>query len=135
MRPSRPTRSARSSSISSDDLRATAYFVDERQVGVREARRNLSTYLRRVERTERLEVTDRGRFVALLSPLPAADGVLKRSRNSAKTGSNRALARLSRSILIGHDPVELPAIGDAFQLVIPGIFEGETAPRGEIFHG
>ncbi|HXI18655.1 MAG TPA: type II toxin-antitoxin system prevent-host-death family antitoxin [Chloroflexota bacterium] len=39
-------------------------------VGVRELRQNLSVYLRRVEAGETLRVTDRGRPVALLGPLP-----------------------------------------------------------------
>ena len=39
------------------------------QVGIRELRQNLSIYLRRVARGERLELTDRGRPVALLVPI------------------------------------------------------------------
>lgn len=39
-----------------------------RSVGVRELRQNLSVYLRRVVAGEVLEVTDRGRAVALLAP-------------------------------------------------------------------
>ncbi|HEX9121833.1 MAG TPA: type II toxin-antitoxin system prevent-host-death family antitoxin [Actinomycetota bacterium] len=42
-------------------------------VGVAELRRNLSRYLRRVERGERLVVTDRNRPVAELGP-PTRDG-------------------------------------------------------------
>ncbi len=38
-------------------------------VGIRELRQNLSVYLRRVDRGERFEVTERGRPVALLVPL------------------------------------------------------------------
>ncbi|MGH2488568.1 MAG: type II toxin-antitoxin system Phd/YefM family antitoxin, partial [Candidatus Limnocylindria bacterium] len=49
------------------------YMTDGRaQVGVRELRQNLSVYLRRVKRGERLEVTERGRAVALLAPLSEA---------------------------------------------------------------
>ena len=40
------------------------------QVGVRELRQNLSVYLERVQAGETLRVTDRGRPVALLTPLP-----------------------------------------------------------------
>lgn len=40
-------------------------------VGVRELRQRASELLRRVEHGETIEVTDRGRPVALLSPLPA----------------------------------------------------------------
>lgn len=39
-------------------------------VGVRELRQRASELLRRVEAGETIEVTDRGRPVALLSPLP-----------------------------------------------------------------
>ena len=39
-------------------------------VGVRELRQRASELLRRVEAGESLEVTDRGRPVALLAPLP-----------------------------------------------------------------
>lgn len=42
------------------------------QVGVRELRQNLSVYLDRVKEGERLEVTEHGRPVALLVPLPDA---------------------------------------------------------------
>jgi prevent-host-death family protein len=44
------------------------YMMD--RVGVRELRQQLSRYLRRVARGETLEVTDRGRPVAVLAPLP-----------------------------------------------------------------
>jgi prevent-host-death family protein len=40
------------------------------QVGVRELRQRASELLRRVEKGETIEITDRGRPVALLSPLP-----------------------------------------------------------------
>jgi prevent-host-death family protein len=40
------------------------------RVGVRELRQNLSVYLRRVEAGETLEVTEHGRAVARLGPLP-----------------------------------------------------------------
>lgn len=46
------------------------------RVGVRELRQNLSVYLRRVRRGERLEVTERGRPVAILEPIVAADDKL-----------------------------------------------------------
>jgi prevent-host-death family protein len=47
-------------------------------VGVAELRQNLSRYLRRVERGERLVVTDRNRPVAELGPLPATGSALDR---------------------------------------------------------
>ena len=48
------------------------------KVGVRELRQNLSVYLRRVRDGEALEVTDRGRSVALLVPLPAMETPLEK---------------------------------------------------------
>lgn len=48
------------------------------RVGVRELRQNLSVYLRRIDSGERFEVTDRGRPVALLIPLPPPQTPLER---------------------------------------------------------
>jgi prevent-host-death family protein len=42
------------------------------RVGVRELRQRASELLRRVQAGETIEVTDRGRPVALLSPVPTA---------------------------------------------------------------
>jgi prevent-host-death family protein len=47
-------------------------------VGIGELRQNLSRYLRRVERGERLVVTDRNRPVAELGPPPVAGEALDR---------------------------------------------------------
>lgn len=44
---------------------------ERRLVGVREIRQNLSVYLDRVKKGETLQVTEFGRVVALLTPLPA----------------------------------------------------------------
>jgi len=52
-------------------------------VGVRELRQRASELLRRVEAGETIEVTDRGRPVAILAPLPAGDA-LKRLRASGE---------------------------------------------------
>jgi prevent-host-death family protein len=48
-------------------------------VGIRELRQSASELLRRVEQGETFEITDRGRPVALLSPLPDR-GPLERLR-------------------------------------------------------
>lgn len=50
-------------------------------VGVRELRQRASELLRRVEAGETIEITDRGRPVAALTPLPKM-GVLERLRAS-----------------------------------------------------
>jgi prevent-host-death family protein len=44
-------------------------------VGVRELRQRASELLRRVEAGETIEVTDRGRPVAVLAPLPGGDPI------------------------------------------------------------
>jgi prevent-host-death family protein len=52
-------------------------------VGVRELRQRASELLRRVARGETIEITDRGRAVALLSPIPAG-GPLDQLRASGE---------------------------------------------------
>ena len=42
------------------------------KIGIRELRQKASEYLRRVEAGETIEVTDRGRPIALLTPIPEA---------------------------------------------------------------
>jgi prevent-host-death family protein len=48
------------------------------RVGVRELRQNLSRYLRRVAKGERLEVTERGKPVAVLGPVDESSSALRR---------------------------------------------------------
>jgi prevent-host-death family protein len=48
------------------------------RIGIRELRQNASEYVRRAEKGETIEVTDRGRPVAQLTPLPQPAGVLER---------------------------------------------------------
>ena len=48
------------------------------RVGIRALRQNLSVYLRRLDRGERFEITDRGRPVALLVPLASDESPLAR---------------------------------------------------------
>jgi prevent-host-death family protein len=52
--------------------------MNDKRVGVRELRQNLSKYLRRVERGERLEVTEHGRPVAVLAPIGAPASPMER---------------------------------------------------------
>lgn len=54
------------------------------QVGVRELRQNLSKYLRRVASGERLEVTERGKPVAVLAPLSETTSALTRLVGSGR---------------------------------------------------
>ncbi|HEY1540438.1 MAG TPA: type II toxin-antitoxin system prevent-host-death family antitoxin [Solirubrobacteraceae bacterium] len=46
-----------------------------RSIGIRELRQQASKHLRDVEAGETIEVTDRGRPVALLVPVPQADAI------------------------------------------------------------
>jgi prevent-host-death family protein len=56
-------------------------------VGVRELRQRASELLRRVEAGETIEVTDRGRPVALLAPIPSA-GPLERLRAAGEVSQS-----------------------------------------------
>jgi prevent-host-death family protein len=57
-------------------------------VGVRELRQRASELLRRVEAGETIEITDRGRPVALLAPLPD-EGPLERLRAAGEVEAGR----------------------------------------------
>ena len=54
------------------------YMAHTRRIGVRELRQNLSVHLRRVIAGETFEVTERGRTVAVLSPLHESATPLER---------------------------------------------------------
>jgi len=54
------------------------------RVGVRELRQNLSRYLRRVARGERLEVTERGKPVAVLGPVDESGSALRQLVGSGR---------------------------------------------------
>ena len=59
-----------------------------RSIGVRKLRQDASAVLRDVERGETFEVTDRGRAVALLTPLPNASP-LERLRAAGEIEASR----------------------------------------------
>jgi prevent-host-death family protein len=58
------------------DIGATLCYME--RIGIRELRQNLSVHLRRVKRGESLEVTEHGRPVAVLAPLPEPLGTRER---------------------------------------------------------
>lgn len=75
-------------------------------VGIAELRQNLTQYLRRVARGERLVITDRNRPVAELGPPPSTGAALDRLI---------AEGRVSRPIRLGlPEPLELT--GDPYAL-------------------
>lgn len=78
-----------------------------RAIGIRELRQQASRYLRDVERGETIEVTDRGRPVARLVPVPRACGL-------------DALAASGRVDLAQGDALELgPPLTPAADMPLP----------------
>ena len=69
---------------------ATVCYMEERQVGVRELRQNLSKYLRRVQRGERLEVTEHGVPVAVLAPIGQPTTTMERLIAAGRVTAPRA---------------------------------------------
>ncbi len=84
------------------------YMRTLKQVGVRELRQNLSVHLRRIARGETLEVTDRGRVVALLTPIRHESSVLDRLEAAGlltrATGDLLELSRHRHKPPRGFDP-------------------------------
>jgi len=80
--------------------------MERAKVGVRELRQNLSVYLRRVRQGEALEVTERGRTVAVLIPVPepatALTKLIALGRASTPEGDlldlGRPLGKLTREL-------------------------------------
>jgi prevent-host-death family protein len=68
-------------------------------VGVRELRQRASDLLRRVEQGETIEITDRGRPVAMLTPVPVG-GELERLRAAGDVNAATS------------DPTDLPPLVD-----------------------
>jgi prevent-host-death family protein len=74
------------------------------RVGIRELKQNASAVVRRVRGGEVVEVTDRGRPVALMVPIPQDGGVVERM--VAEGRATPALARGSLADL--PPPLRLP---------------------------
>ena len=86
-------------------------------VGVRELRQRASELLRRVEEGESIEITDRGRPVAMLTPLP--DDPLARLRASGDLTENEGeLADLP-------EPLPLPAGSESPSSVLARLRQDE----------
>lgn len=67
-------------------------------VGVRELRQRASELLRRVEAGESIEITDRGRPVAVLAPLPPGDPVAHLRAAGDLTASQPGLDELPEAL-------------------------------------
>ncbi|MBA2463125.1 MAG: type II toxin-antitoxin system prevent-host-death family antitoxin [Actinobacteria bacterium] len=74
-------------------------------IGIRELRQQASKYLREVEGGETIEVTDRGRPVALIVPIPSTGSV------QSLVGAGRLTESVGDALGLG-DPLE-PAAGVA----------------------
>ena len=98
--------------------RVLCYKLHMTQVGVRELRQSASELLRRVEQGESFEITDRGRPVALLSPLPDR-GPLERLRASGQL--DEATADFDEL----PEPLVLPSGTDLPSTVLAGLRESE----------
>lgn len=70
-----------------------------RSAGIRQLRQQASRYLREVERGETVEITDRGRAVAWLVPVPS-EGDVERLRSSGR------LEPATGDLLALGDPLE-----------------------------
>jgi prevent-host-death family protein len=87
-------------------------------VGVRELRQRASELLRRVEQGETIEVTDRGRPVAVLAPIPDRGGLAEL----------RAMGQLdppSADIADIPDPLPIPAAGPSASEVLAALRRDE----------
>jgi prevent-host-death family protein len=54
------------------------------RIGIRELRQNASKYINRVKAGETLEVTEHGRPVAVLAPLPETTSIVERLRREGR---------------------------------------------------
>lgn len=69
-----------------------------RAIGIRELRQRASKYLRAVEHGETIEVTDRGRPVALLVPMPSANGIERLSASGRLVPATGDLTELGEPL-------------------------------------
>ena len=81
-------------------------------IGVRELRQNLSVYLDRVKEGETMRVTEHGRVVALLTPLPRPVDVLDRLVAEGKATAPTASLRNLK--LPKPEPPGLPSTEEIF---------------------
>ncbi len=76
------------------------------RIGVRELRQHASRYLDQVKQGESVEITERGRLVARLVPIPAGDSVRERllseGRLTPRSGLFELPVRISRGLDSGE---------------------------------
>ena len=77
------------------------YMSRHSEVGVRELRQNLSVYLARVKKGERLAVTERRRVVAVLAPVDVSDDPMSRLIATGRaTAATKPIAALPRPLKV-----------------------------------
>jgi prevent-host-death family protein len=79
-----------------------------RSIGVRELRQRASEFLRAVQGGETVEVTDRGRPIALLIPVPSGSGLQRLEAEGRLTEADGDLLELGEP-LPAERGVELPS--------------------------
>jgi prevent-host-death family protein len=79
------------------------------RIGIRELRQRASDYLRRVEAGETIEVTDRGRPVALLTPIPKASPVERLRASGDIQGGGAAWVDIPDALALA-DGEESPSV-------------------------
>lgn len=78
--------------------------ADLERIGVRELRQHASRWLRRVADGESFEITDRGRPVALLSPVVEEDSTLDRLLRSGQLTTPRQKWQRPRPVPLDQGP-------------------------------
>lgn len=73
------------------------------RIGIRELRQRASEFLRRVEAGETIEVTDRGRPIALLTPVPAAPPIERLRASGDIVGGSAGWADLPAPLALQSD--------------------------------
>lgn len=74
-----------------------------RRIGIRELRQRASDYLRRVEGGETIEVTDRGRPIALLTPIPQAPPIERLRASGDTEGGDASWDELPAALTLEED--------------------------------
>jgi prevent-host-death family protein len=87
-------------------------------VGIRELRQRASELLRQVAAGETIEITDRGRPVALLTPMPDQEGLARLRATGEVSAAEGELADLP-------DPLDLPAGAEPPSQTLENLRAGE----------
>ncbi|HEY7043423.1 MAG TPA: type II toxin-antitoxin system prevent-host-death family antitoxin [Nocardioidaceae bacterium] len=74
------------------------------RIGIRELRQHASRWIKRVEQGESFEVTDRGRPVAVLAPVPSSESPVERMLRSGVLRAPTSLRRPRRRIRATQGP-------------------------------